>query len=260
MNTETKEHDLTSDHGTTNPYAVSAATKRQIWQACVWSWPVCVVTFGFFFTIVAGFIPPPHENWTAHRIAEFYASNRSGIRVGLIGAMFASALMIPFFRVITNEMRKIEGDFSLLAPVQWGGAVILVCFFQIICLGWLLSSFRPDAGSDVIRLTNDYGWLVWTMLIPTYSLQFICMAVAGFVDRRPHPLWPRWAAYVNLFVAFTGAGGVLAVFLKKGPFSWNGLIGFWIPVTVFAAGMTMTMVLMLRRGRYADRAMAWSTV
>jgi hypothetical protein len=147
-------------------------------------------------------------------------------------------------------MNKIEGDFSLLGPIQWGGAVILVCFFQIICLGWLVSSFRPDASSDVIRVTNDYGWLVWTMLIPTYCVQFICMAVAGFIDRRPHPLWPRWAAYVNLFVAFTGAGGVLAVFLKRGPFSWNGLIGFWVPVIVFVCGMTMTMILLARRLRY----------
>jgi hypothetical protein len=80
------------------------------------------------------------------------------------------------------------------------------------------------------------------------------MAVAGFMDPRPHPIWPRWAAYVNLWVAVTGAGGICAVFLKKGPFSWNGLVGFWIPVIVFIAGMTMTMGLLLRRARYEERS------
>jgi hypothetical protein len=164
--------------------------------------------------------------------------------------MFASALMLPFFAVISAEMKKIEGRLALLAPVQFGGAVILVCFFQIIGLVWLLASFRPEADPQIIRQANDFCWLVWTILIPTYSLQFICMAIAGFMDKRAHPIWPRWAAYVNVWVAVTGAGGVCAVFFKTGPFSWNGLIGFWIPVVVFVAGMTMTMVLLLRRARH----------
>lgn len=230
--------------------------RRRLHRACIWSWPVCLVIFGVFFAVVAGFIPPPRENWSADRVAEFYAADRDAIRVGLIGAMFASVLLLPFFTVISAEMRKIEGPGALLAPMQWGGAVILVCFFQIICLGWLLASFRPEADSDVIRAIHDYGFLVWTMLIPTYVVQFVAMAIAGFMDDRPEPLWPRWAAYVNLWIAVTGVGGVLAVFFKTGPFSWNGIVGFWIPVLAFVAGMTMTMVLLLRRARYVDQLAA----
>jgi hypothetical protein len=228
--------------------------KRRIWICFIWSWPVCVIAFLIAFMVIAGFVPPPKESWSAQRIAQFYAANRTGIRIGLIGSMFASALMLPFFTVISAEMRKIEGPLPLLAMVQLGGAVILVCFFQIIGLVWLLASFRPEADPQLIRQANDFCWLVWTILIPTYSLQFVCMAVAGFIDPRPHPIWPRWAAYVNLWVAVTGAGGICAVFLKQGPFSWNGLVGFWIPVIVFIAGMTMTMVLLLRRARYEERS------
>jgi len=234
------------------PVTANPEFQRVVRKACIWSWPVCVVVFGFFFALVAGFIPPPREHWSAARVAQFYADNRTGIRVGIIGAMFASALMLPFFTVISSEMRKIEGRHALLAPIQWGGAVILVCFFQIICLGWLLASFRPEAGSDVVRAVHDYGWLVWSMLIPTYVVQFLAMAIAGFMDARPEPLWPRWAAYANLWVAVTGCGGVLAVFFKSGPFAWHGLVGFWIPVLAFVAGMTMTAALMLRRARYEE--------
>jgi len=43
---------------------------------------------------------------------------------------------------------------------------------------------------------------------------------------------------------------VLAVFFKTGPFSWNGVMGFWIPVILFVVGMTVTMVLLLQRARY----------
>ena len=48
----------------------------------------CVVTFGVFFAVIAGFIPPPGESWSAAHVAEFYANNRTAIRAGLIGAMF----------------------------------------------------------------------------------------------------------------------------------------------------------------------------
>jgi hypothetical protein len=230
--------------------------KRRIWDGCIWAWVVCLVGFLISFGLLAGFIPPPGESWSAERIADFYAADRTAIRAGLIGAMFASALMVPFYTVVSAEIRKIEGEPALLAPILFACAVILVCFFQIICLGWLLASFRPEISPEITRALNDYGWLVWTILIPTYSAQYLCMAIAGFVDTRPNPIWPRWAAYTNLWVAVGGAGGILAVFFKTGPFSWNGLFGYWIPVVLFAVGTTMTMVLMLRRSRYEARVAA----
>jgi hypothetical protein len=233
-----------------NPEA--ALFQKRLWKACIYCWPVCLITFLIFFLPIAGFIPPPKENWSAERLAQFYADNLTGIRIGLIGSMFASALMLPFFTLISAEIKKIEGRVSLLAPIQFGAAMILVAFFQIIALFWLVSSLRPGRDPEVIRAFNDYGWLVWTILIPTYSLQFVCMAVAGFMDRRPEPIWPRWASYVNIWVAITGAGGVLAVFFHTGPFSWNGVMGYWIPVIVFAGGMTMTAVLLLKRMKYEE--------
>jgi hypothetical protein len=232
--------------------------KYWIRMFCIWMWPAGFVSFLIAFALIAGFVPPPSPAWSAARIAQFYAHNRTGIRIGMIGSMFGSALLLPFFTIVSAEIRKIEGPSALLAPIQFGGAVILVTFFQIISLAWLLASYRPGISPEIIRALNDYCWFVWSMLIPTYIIQFACMAVAGFMDIRPHPLWPRWAAYLNLWVALTGAGGVLAVFFKKGPFAWNGVVGFWIPVIVFVIGMSVTAVLLRGRVRYETRLEATS--
>jgi len=229
--------------------AMRAAFKHRIRMCCIWSWAVCGIGFFLTFGLLAGFIPPHVEAWTANQVAGFYAANRTEIRIGLIGALFFSALLLPFFTVVSQEMREIEGPKPLLAPIQFGGAVILVCFFQIICLLWLLASFRAGISHDLIRAMNDYGWIVWTILIPTYSCQFICIALAGFMDIREQPLWPRWAAYANLLVASLGAGGCCSIFFKHGPFSWNGLIGWWVPTVVFALGMCMNMYLLHRHAR-----------
>jgi hypothetical protein len=221
-----------------------AAFKHRIKMCCIWSWAVCGIGFFLTFGVLAGFIPPHLERWSADQVANFYAANRTTIRLGLIGALFFSALLLPFFTVISQEMREIEGPKALLAPIQFAGAIVLVTFFQIICLLWLLASLRPDISHQIIRAENDYGWIVWTILIPTYSAQFICMALAGFMDIRETPLWPRWAAYMNLWVAFLGAGGCCSVFFKHGPFSWNGIIGWWVPTIVFAGGMCVNMWLL----------------
>src|SRR5262249_59457655 len=90
------------------------------------------------------------------------------------------------------------------------------------------------------------GWLMFVMVFPAYTLQMICIAIAGFIDKSPHPTWPRWAAYLNLWVAFSGMGGGLAVFFKTGPFAWNGLIGFYLPISVFAIWLGITTVLLIR--------------
>lgn len=224
--------------------------QRRIKTFCLWSWPLCLVGFLVFFAVVARFIPPPGESWSAQQVADFYASHRTSIRIGILGSMFFSALMIPFFTVLSAEIRAIEGRASLLAPVQYAGAVILVTFFQLIGLFWLLASFRADADPQLVRFANDFCWLVWMILIPTYSLQFVAIAVAGFMDRRPHPALPRWSAYMNIWVAITGAGGVASVFFKTGPLSWNGIVGFWIPVIAFAVGMTINMILLRARHKY----------
>lgn len=224
-----------------------AKFKRAIWLVCIWSWPACLIGIMIPFALIGGFIPPPLPSSSAQEIAQFFTAEPTHIRIGAIGFLYFSALTMLFYAVISEEMKKIEGQPALLARIQFGSAVILVTVFQILGLLWLLASYRPEISPEIIRMLNDFCWFTWSMFIPTYMFQYICMAIAGFMDTRENPTWPRWAAYFNLWVAFGGAGGFLAVFFKSGPFAWNGIIGFWIPVIIFAAGNCMTTYLLLRR-------------
>jgi hypothetical protein len=233
--------------------ATRVRTKRRVSVVAIWSWPVCVVVFGVAFLFIVGFVPPPSPALSAQQIGDVFATNRTGIRIGVLVAMFASALLLPFLTAVSSEIKRIEGRLGLLAPIQFGGAIILGMAFQIICLAWLTASYRPEISPEITRAFNDYTWFVWSTLIPTGMIQFICMAVAGFMDIRERPTWPRWAAYLNLWVAFAYAGGVLAVFVKTGPFAWNGVVGYWIPVILFVIGLSATSWLLHRRSRFEAR-------
>jgi hypothetical protein len=217
-----------------------AKIKRWIWKAAVLSWPVGLVIFMVGFVFFAGFVPPPSPQWSAERVAEFYAHNTTGIRIGMLMTLFGSGIaLLPFLTVVSAEIRKIEGRPAVLAPMQMGGAVALVSIFQVIGLLWLLGTYRVDRDPDITQAMMDYGWFAWTMFIITYEVQWICMAIASFMDMRDNPVWPRWAGYTFLWTALAGPGGLFAVFVKDGPLAWSGLLGFWIPAIVFVIGMSV---------------------
>jgi hypothetical protein len=58
-------------------------------------------------------------------------------------------------------------------------------------------------------------------------------------DKRPTPMFPRWTAWFSFWAAilFVPAGAVLI--FKTGPFAWNGLIAFYIPVITFFAWLML---------------------
>lgn len=232
-----------------------ARIKRRVWMASILSWPVGFALFAIGFIFVAGFVPPPSPEWSAERITQFYAENTTSIRIGLLMTLFGSGIaLLPFYTVVSAEIRKIEGRPSVLAPMQMGGAVALVLIFQIIGLLWLLGTYRLDRAPDVTQAMMDYGWFAWTMFIITYEIQWICLTIASFMDIRERPVWPRWAAYVFMWTALAGPGGVCAVFVKHGPLAWNGLLGFWIPAIAFAIGMSVVAWCMWTHARNEDAA------
>jgi hypothetical protein len=222
------------------------STSTRIQLACAWAGPVFLVIFLICWWPIAHFIPPPTPRYDTTQIAAFYNAHRTGIRVGMIGAMLATTLMFPFFAVISMRMARAENGPPALATIQFGAATLLLVFFMIPEILWIIATFRPGASGATVRTLNDIGWLMFAMVFPEYTLQLICMAIAGFTDKSPNPTWPRWAAYLNIWVGVSGAGGGIAVFFKHGPFAWNGVIGFYVPASVFVGWVLITTWLLIR--------------
>ncbi len=212
----------------------------------VWCGPAFLVLYLIFFVFVAGFVPPIAPSKTGVDVLAFFAEHRVRIQVGQIGALIMSTLLFPFFTVVSREIARIERSrtkgLPLLAMMQFGGGVLLIVYFQLCSM---ILSYRPDLDPALARVLNDAAWLIFVMVFPSYVMQMLCMAIAAFRDTREHPTWPRWTGYLNLWVAFAGTGGGIAVFFTSGPFAWNGLIGFYVPIAVFALWLgAMTYVLL----------------
>ncbi|MDT7559115.1 MAG: hypothetical protein QOI50_1951 [Pseudonocardiales bacterium] len=212
---------------------------------CVWSGPAFLVLYVVFFWGVAGWIPPSPPSWSVEQVGAFYAAHPDEIRVGQLGALIASTLLFPFWAVITGQIARIErGRPPVLALMQFGGAVLLQVFFVLCGMLWIVATFRPELDATTVRVLHDAGWLMFVMVFPAFVMQMFCIGIAALIDDSPDPIWPRWAGYLNMWVGFGGAGGGLAVFFKQGPFAWNGVVGFYIPVVVFTVWIiTMTYLM-----------------
>lgn len=218
------------------------SSKSRIELACAWAGVAFLVAYLTFFLGVAQWIPPQPPSWSADRVAQLYQDHTTGIRIGHLGAMSASFLLFPLWALISTHIARIEmarGHLPVLALLQFGCAVLLQVFFVLCSMLWLVAAFRPEVSPETLRVLHDAGWLMFVMVAPGYLIQMICIGVAAFIDHNPDPVIPRWAGYLHLWVGVSGLGGCLAVFFKQGPFAWNGAVGFYLPVAVFAVWLVV---------------------
>jgi hypothetical protein len=206
---------------------------KRIQLAAVWAGPVFFVLYLAAFAGFARFVPPLAPSWDPVKVTQLITEHAIPIRIGMVLGLIATTLLFPFFGVISIQIARIEKRMPLLAVMQFGAAVLLVVFFQLCGMLWIAATFRPELEPSTLRMLDDLSWLIFVMVFPGYVLQLSCIALASFMDRSRSPLWPRWVGYLNLWIALSGAGGGLAVFFKHGPFAWNGLVGFYIPIGAF---------------------------
>jgi hypothetical protein len=220
---------------------------------CAWSIIPFVLVYILGFMVIARFVPPQAPGMTPAELVSFYNQHRMSIRAGQLIGLVASALLLLWAGAISAQMARIElaankGGFPTWSLVQYGAAVVLQVFFLLCGLIWSIAAYREDLDPQLLRLLNDSGWLIFVMAYPEYLVQLGSIALVGLMDTRAQPLLPRWACFFTLWVAFAGIGGGFATFFKSGPFAWNGLFGFWLPVAFFLVWLVAIMLPFLVRG------------
>jgi hypothetical protein len=211
-----------------------------------WTGPVLVVLFFIGFIPVAGFIPQQSPAASAVKIAHWYRTNTTGIRIGCVLMLMAFALFAPWGGAMAVQIRKMEqsptGTYALIACLACGLVIAIS-----IPLVWAIAAYRPaDVSPDITRMLNDAGWFLFLFTWPPFSVWCAVLAVAIFRDESEVPRFPRWSGYLNIWTAILFAPAALMLFFKTGPFSYRGLIAMYIVVTVFFAWMTTMTVLLIR--------------
>jgi MFS family permease len=201
----------------------------------------------------AGFLPPVAPSRSAGEIAHLFQDNTNGIRIGMVLVMWSAGVFIFFAAAIGQFLSKIEGSAGVLTyGVIIGGCGNMVLSFYP-AIWWLVAAYRPERAAELTYIFNDMAWLQFIGGVSMFAAMPIAIGIAAFIDKSPDPVFPRWAGYFNFMVVMLIMPDQLLFFFHSGPWSWNGLFGLWIPVTLFGGWFLVTFFLMRAAVQRASR-------
>ena len=187
--------------------------------------------------LIAGLLPLPDPAMTAADVAAMVSENAFRIRLGMIVVACGAVFLGPFISEIAVQMRRIEGPYAPLTMVQFGFGILLVFEFILPCFVCLAATYRPDRSPEITQALFDLCWLMFVGVVSTALMQVSVIAVVILRDKREQPILPRWVGWFNVWCALVFGFGAFVVFFKGGPLAWNGVLAFWIPLTVFGLWM-----------------------
>lgn len=214
-------------------------------RAGVWSGVIAITLFFIGFAL-SGFIPPPSPSWTPDAVAAHYREHAFGIRTGMALMMISAMFVAPLIAVISYQMRRIAGASPLLAYAQLSAGTMNAMFFIIPPLIFLATAYRPERAVEITSTLHDLAWIVAVMPWSPAFMQNIVIAVAILIDKSPRPVFPRWLAYMNIWVAIAFIPGGLLPFFHSGPFAWSGIFVFWLAGSVFVAWFALMIWMLFR--------------
>jgi hypothetical protein len=218
------------------------------WRLCTWAGVAYAVTLLPAFALLAHFVPPPRENWSAEHVAAFFRGHEVGIRLGMEGLLMFGLTYALLSISLARLMTRIEGRGGFLAGIQLLGGIITALITMGCALLWLTASLRAGSRSpSEIQLLNDVGWMTIDVTIMATILQFLAFGAACLInDGRPVPLFPRWLGYLSFFFAFEYLVEYVMPSVHTGPFAWQGLLSFYVALGTFGVWIVTVTVYALR--------------
>ena len=190
-----------------------------------------VVFLGSF--VLTGWLPPPSPNLSPEEIAQIFSPDNVVRRIGILLMCFVSPLVVGFAAVIATQLKRIEGPHHVMANLQYVSAAAGLCLFLVPGFIWLAISYRHGIDPGLIMTLNDLAWFMFLCGASPTVLQWASIGFAIISDKSANPIYPRWLAFLNFWLAFGAISGTVIPFVKTGPFAYNGLFGFWIVAFVF---------------------------
>ncbi|MDN5862639.1 MAG: hypothetical protein L0H19_04235 [Salinisphaera sp.] len=210
------------------------------------AWIFSALTVIGWLGIAQFYAPVPGDVGLEATKTWFVDSWQWGTIVGCTIFYIACAFLVPASVQFGIMLSKIEGRYPLWSIVTAVGGIFISLIIFLNCCAWIVAAYRPETGADVIQAWYDWAWLAFLLGWVYLSLEMFATAIVELGDKRPEPMVPRPFAWLTVLggVALVTAGG--PAFFKSGPFAYNGLLGFYVPMAIWGVYVNGTAWFMYR--------------
>src|ERR1700757_1044147 len=218
-------------------------------QLLLWG---CGIGFALLFfgglVVLANFIPPPSPQLSGAELMAEYGPRLALVKFGIILGLLGSCLLVPWSAMVAYQVSRMEEGrrAPLWAIFCFGAGCVNAVAFILPFIFWAGAYYRADRSPELVQLISDMTWLKFLMFFPAFSMQLICVAMAGLTQRQGPQVFPRWFLYLNLWMATIGSTGLISIFFFSGPFAWNGIVGFYVPVGSYVPFLIVTFIVFYR--------------
>jgi hypothetical protein len=219
--------------------------KARTQRVLVWLAPIMVLIWLSAF-LIAGFLPVPSPADTAEQVAAMYDAHRTAIRFGVMLTIAAAAMLAPFIGITTAQLKRVEGKSSPLAYAQLAMGALLILEFVYPMMMVQVAAYRAERPAETIQALHDLAWMLFVGVVSTVFIEFLVIGLAILQDRRENPVFPRWAAYFNIWAALMMVPGSVLPFFKTGPLAWDGVITFYLVASAFTIWLLVMSYLLLK--------------
>lgn len=215
-------------------------------KLCIYSGIAFMALFAIGWVLIGGLLPPIPPSAGAEAVAAFYQTDTWKIKLGLILAALSVAFYFPWVTALSIQLKRIEGDSPHMAWVQLISGCVGAVIIYLALFFWMVATFRPDRDPNITYIVNDLGWLIFTSTVAPFLIQFIALGLGILADKRSAPPLPHWLGFYSLVSASLFLPAAFIFFFKSGPFAWDGLICFWLPLVDFFIWMIVMTIYMLK--------------
>jgi hypothetical protein len=214
--------------------------------AVVW-WAIALTTmYGVSLVFLLHMVPPPSATLSANEVADFYREHATSIRVGAMIDGWCGAFMLPLSAVLAVQVARVEKGRIWAVLTGLGGATMSL-FLVLPPIFWGVAAFTPERAPEVTLLMHELALLTLVTTDQFFIFMWVAIVVVCFLPTTArHSPFPRWFGWFTAWTMIMFEVGAIAFLTRTGPFSWNGLLVFWSPLTLFGAWIAITSTLLLK--------------
>ncbi len=192
--------------------------------------------------------PPPSPDISADQVALIYSHANLKFRIGVAIMIITGGFYIPWSMVIAVQMDRIEKRTSIWTMLQAVVSASGTWIFALPPLLWGAAAFNAGRDPAITGLMHELGFLVFYCASSFFPFQLIAISIVSLSERNtdPHTAFPRWLGWLCLWAGVIASEGFVGVIFNSGPFSWNGIFVFWLPVIIFTIWMIAMTIMMFR--------------